>query len=79
MRSTPQGGQGLVDPVDRQDSHAVDTLLGLVGGRDQHRRESQLRRLAYALLAALNRSDFPCQSNFTKYKTFRRQWPVFKR
>ena len=39
----------------------------------------EFRRLAQALLAALDRADFPCQADFAKHKRFSSQWLVFKR
>ncbi len=51
---------------------AVDALLRLVGGGDQHRLEAQLGRFADAFLAPLHRPDFPCQPDLAKHYRFSR-------
>jgi hypothetical protein len=58
--------QRLVDALDGDDFHAIDALLGFVGGGDDSAMEAKFRRLAQSLLTALHGPDFARQANFTK-------------
>ena len=55
---------------DGNDFDALDRLLGPVGERDQGAPETELGRLAQALLPALDGTDFPSESDFTEYERF---------
>src|SRR5438105_9504020 len=68
--SAPQVIERLVDAFDGDDFHALDTLPGLVCGRDDGAVESKLRGFSQSLLTALYGPDFTCQAYFTKHKRF---------
>jgi hypothetical protein len=58
--------QRLIDAIDGNDLHAVDALLGLVGGGNDGAMKTQLRRFAQPFLAALDRPDFARQTDLAK-------------
>jgi hypothetical protein len=68
--SAPQVIERLVDALDGDDFHAVDTLPGLVCRRDDGAMESKLGGFSQSLLTALYGPDFTCQAYFTKHKRF---------
>src|SRR6202162_4843116 len=60
----------LVDASDGDDFHALNTLLGFVGRRDDRALESKLRGFPQPLLTALHGPDFTRQADFAKHKRF---------
>src|SRR5438067_13895614 len=72
-----QPADGLLDAVYRNNLHVFNMLLWLIKVRYHDGIEAQLRRLANALLAALNRPHLARKSNFTENQSFHRQRLVF--